>query len=46
MVGRGRERSSSVLFHVISTNGLEDLFPQSRASPPGLQTSASKFIWL
>lgn len=46
MVGRGKERRSSVFLHAISTNGLEDLFPQSRASPPGLRTSASKFIWL
>lgn len=46
MVERGRKRSSSVLLHAISTNGLEDLFPQNRASPPGSRTSASKFIWL
>lgn len=31
----GKERRNFVLFHAISTNGLEDLFPQSRASPSG-----------
>lgn len=46
MVGSRRERSSLVLRHAICTNSLEDLFPQSRASPLGLQTGASKFIQL
>lgn len=34
-----------MLLHAMSTNGLEDLFPQSRASPSAQQSRASEFPW-
>lgn len=44
MVGRkGKEEFCAV--HAISTNGLEDLFPQSRASPSAQQSRASELPW-